>query len=99
MVTPVTCAICLEEIRPETVVPWLECGHQYHDVCLRLWLTHNSTCPMDRQRITIRNEPAGRARDLMFAWFMLHPLLRKNPPSMSLSVRQEDKPDTGLKPI
>ncbi|NXH86641.1 DZIP3 ligase, partial [Edolisoma coerulescens] len=41
------CTICLEELSRNTCE--LECGHEFHRECIRMWLQdHSSTCPICR---------------------------------------------------
>lgn len=44
-----TCTICLEEV---TNKPY-ECGHVYHDKCIKKWLKEHNTCPNCRVNIEI----------------------------------------------
>ena len=44
-----TCTICLEEV---TNKPY-ECGHVYHDKCIKTWLKEHNTCPNCRINIEI----------------------------------------------
>nr|XP_033804507.1 E3 ubiquitin-protein ligase TTC3 isoform X2 [Geotrypetes seraphini] len=41
------CIICHEELSPSTVCV-LECGHQFHNDCIKTWLHAQSTCPTCR---------------------------------------------------
>lgn len=47
------CTICCEEVRIQT----LQCGHTFHDGCIKKWLARCRTCPNCRQSAT--SEPSS----------------------------------------
>jgi hypothetical protein len=46
MQAPDVCAICTEPCVDAVLV--LECGHQFHGVCVARWFRRNPACPMCR---------------------------------------------------
>lgn len=42
------CSICLDNIS-ENAVKCCQCGHCFHEECIKRWLKNNSTCPLCRQ--------------------------------------------------
>ncbi|XP_047313062.1 E3 ubiquitin-protein ligase CIP8-like [Impatiens glandulifera] len=40
------CCICKEAYTCGKIVSKLDCGHIYHNLCIKLWLTRNNTCPI-----------------------------------------------------
>jgi DNA-directed RNA polymerase subunit RPC12/RpoP len=48
------CAICLEEVANGSVMVNLECGHQFHIVCMfeTIQKSDNNKCPMCRKSLT-----------------------------------------------
>lgn len=52
---PVECVICLDDIlKDNTETP---CNHQYHDRCIKQWLTNHTTCPTCRTVIKLLPPP------------------------------------------
>ena len=45
------CAICLKEFKEKDSLAVLECGHVFHEECIRQWKTTKPTCPVCIQRI------------------------------------------------
>ncbi|CAH8388725.1 unnamed protein product [Eruca vesicaria subsp. sativa] len=45
-----TCAICLEELNPkgEIYFDLPNCSHQFHDLCIYMWLSRSNSCPLCR---------------------------------------------------
>lgn len=43
-----TCGICMVEIGDE-MIGLLPCDHEYHEPCIRRWLSTKSTCPLCRE--------------------------------------------------
>lgn len=41
------CCICYEECELKSISV-LECGHYYHEECIKTWLSNNKTCPYCR---------------------------------------------------
>lgn len=46
-----TCIICLEEMK---IAKKLNCGHMFHQQCLRSLVEHNAQCPTCRTQITFQ---------------------------------------------
>ncbi|ERN13752.1 hypothetical protein AMTR_s00049p00184230 [Amborella trichopoda] len=44
------CAICLDKIEVENVKV-LQCAHMFHSLCIGMWVTHKSSCPLCRRTI------------------------------------------------
>ena len=40
------CIICQEEFEARDLVGALDCGHKYHEVCIRQWLMVKNLCPI-----------------------------------------------------
>ena len=52
----VTCSICHEDINfCDEEVSVLNCGHLFHQKCLKQWLNTNSTCPECRIKVAANN--------------------------------------------
>ncbi|CCW68481.1 unnamed protein product [Phytomonas sp. Hart1] len=48
----VTCNICLEQFKTNEVLVQLPCGHFFHMLCSRKWVTeHKAECPVDHRSI------------------------------------------------
>jgi hypothetical protein len=49
-----TCAICIEEVLPNSVLVSLECGHQFHVVCIfeDIRTSNKNRCPLCRKALT-----------------------------------------------
>ena len=45
------CSICLEEYNQNDKVANLNCNHNYHWECIKIWLKENNTCPICRENI------------------------------------------------
>ena len=45
------CSICLEEYIKNDKVVNLNCNHDFHWECIKLWLNENNTCPQCREII------------------------------------------------
>ena len=46
------CCICLSEIAPtDAEVTRLQCGHHFHELCVKVWFYSNSVCPQCRRKI------------------------------------------------
>lgn len=45
-----TCSICLENFEQIEIYK-LRCGHLFHKNCLNEWMSHKTTCPLDRKKI------------------------------------------------
>ena len=45
------CTICLEEFIVDQMVMKLNCGHSFHNICLKPWLTEDSCCTLCRDRV------------------------------------------------
>lgn len=43
------CSICHEVFGDKKLIK-LECKHVYHSTCLKKWVKHQQTCPLDRKR-------------------------------------------------
>lgn len=41
----VLCVICLEEIGKSSKSRMLPCGHEFHSLCIQLWLSRSTRCP------------------------------------------------------
>ncbi|XP_028763670.1 probable E3 ubiquitin-protein ligase ZFP1 [Neltuma alba] len=41
-----SCIICLDEYKNQETVGILDCGHEYHAVCLKKWLLLKNVCPI-----------------------------------------------------
>ncbi|RVX21555.1 E3 ubiquitin-protein ligase MBR2 [Vitis vinifera] len=41
-----TCCICQEEYADDEDVGKLDCGHEYHVVCIKEWLSKKNSCPI-----------------------------------------------------
>lgn len=39
------CVMCLDKMMP---IDSLNCGHSFHNKCIKRWLRNNSTCPICR---------------------------------------------------
>jgi len=50
-----TCAICLGDLEYHSLVARIECGHMFHEDCIRQWGLQNPVCPVCRADIP---EPA-----------------------------------------
>jgi len=48
----ITCSICFNNITKHTSTT-LPCNHTFHKKCIRLWSTHNKTCPYCRAMMII----------------------------------------------
>ncbi|KNE55146.1 hypothetical protein AMAG_01069 [Allomyces macrogynus ATCC 38327] len=58
-----TCAICLEDLAPRTVVRELPCRHVFHPTCIDPWLTTRSAqCPLCKSRRAGGMTPEGDAQ-------------------------------------
>jgi len=55
------CPICLEDFKLSEKVRYLPCGHQYHDVCVDVWLSHKAECPMRCQLSPSTSGRCGRS--------------------------------------
>ncbi|XP_076932842.1 uncharacterized protein LOC143598530 [Bidens hawaiensis] len=44
----VTCSICFCDCEKNEKIGRLECGHQYHAVCIKGWLLSKNVCPLCR---------------------------------------------------
>lgn len=51
------CAICWEELKSARKLP---CNHLFHDSCIRSWLEHETSCPICRCQLEIRNIPSSQ---------------------------------------
>ena len=53
------CSICMEDLTPETGRQFLNCGHMFHEDCLKKWVRSGGggrsklTCPMCRTSVDI----------------------------------------------
>jgi hypothetical protein len=45
---PVTCTVCMEQIKNGDTVVNLPCFHQFHGKCIYKWLQNNENCPVCR---------------------------------------------------
>ena len=48
------CSICLEKLEKNNSVVILECGHKFHDKCIKNWMKIKKTCPICRKKIKIK---------------------------------------------
>jgi|JI6StandDraft_1071083.scaffolds.fasta_scaffold13058_9 hypothetical protein len=48
----VTCSICMSDIQTGFRLAQLLCMHQFHQSCLRKWLTHRNVCPLCKSNIS-----------------------------------------------
>ena len=55
-----TCPVCLGELG-NTNKTVLECGHEFHYTCVRLWNQQQGSCPLCRQQV--RDSPLMRAQE------------------------------------
>jgi len=51
-----TCAVCLDDFEPESVVSQLACRHLFHDECIQRWLDSQPTCPFRCSQTDVRDE-------------------------------------------
>ena len=47
------CSICISGIECDQKIYSLSCGHIYHEICLKEWLTRQTTCPECRKHLHI----------------------------------------------
>ncbi|KAL3624657.1 hypothetical protein CASFOL_031325 [Castilleja foliolosa] len=43
------CAVCLDDLSrfdKKTIIGSLDCGHEYHEACIKQWLTRKNCCPL-----------------------------------------------------
>lgn len=40
------CAVCLDSLDGNVVVGVLDCGHEFHQSCITLWLVRKNFCPL-----------------------------------------------------
>jgi hypothetical protein len=45
------CAVCFQEFQTGMNLRLLPCGHEYHQLCIDVWLGSNCTCPTCRANI------------------------------------------------
>lgn len=50
------CSICLEPIEGTSKSKTLECGHQFHSICINTWLYRVKNCPECRHCITYKSQ-------------------------------------------
>ena len=43
------CNICIDEYKSREHIIELDCGHDYHKICIKKWLNCNNNCPMCRR--------------------------------------------------
>jgi len=41
----VSCVVCLDDFKPESVVSQLACGHLFHEACIQRWFARQAVCP------------------------------------------------------
>ena len=51
-----TCAICLNKIEKNDSVAVLDCGHVFHEACIKRWVNTRQTCPVCIQPILINKD-------------------------------------------
>ena len=49
------CLICLEEYKNNDIIKKLPCNHIFHSECLKIWLSHKTTCPICRNDLRQNN--------------------------------------------
>ena len=56
------CAICRESFEPcHTVVQPTNCSHQFHAICIHIWLARHRSCPLCRRRISLSTQMPWRS--------------------------------------
>ena len=45
------CQVCLEKLEKGVMVMQMPCNHEFHENCLRGWLTQHYTCPICRYEL------------------------------------------------
>lgn len=48
------CTICLDSLEKNNSVATLECGHEFHNCCIKDWMKIKKTCPICRKKIKIK---------------------------------------------
>lgn len=49
------CVICAEDMHGDGVLK-LDCGHRFHEACVRQWLAEQSTCPTCRDHVKLEED-------------------------------------------
>lgn len=57
-----TCSICTEDFEVTTTVSILDCGHVYHESCIREWGRYRPNCPLCRTSIIVEQEEKSEYR-------------------------------------
>jgi hypothetical protein len=57
------CAICMELLDLESLLLKLECGHEFHEKCMKSWMEKGSSCPMCRASTGDERSDRERTRD------------------------------------
>ena len=56
------CAICRESFEAEhTIVQPTHCTHQFHAICINIWLARHRSCPLCRRRISLTTQMPWRS--------------------------------------
>ncbi|XP_074556999.1 uncharacterized protein LOC141812966 [Curcuma longa] len=50
-----SCAICIDDFKPNSVLSVMPCGHGFHAACLNEWLTRSNSCPLCRSSLPAAN--------------------------------------------
>jgi hypothetical protein len=56
------CSICHEIFEPNhTIVQPKHCTHQFHAICINIWLARHRSCPLCRRRISLSTQMPWRS--------------------------------------
>ena len=55
-----SCSICLLDIEEKSKKKKLDCGHEFHKICIKRWLSIKDTCPMYRAKIKKKSKRKSR---------------------------------------
>ena len=79
-----SCSICMEKFKKGEKLIKVDCNHEFHSRCLKLWLTNHKTCPVCRFDIHIRFEESkkmiGKLANIQSIINMIPYILISNPP-------------------
>ncbi|XP_020271886.1 E3 ubiquitin-protein ligase Arkadia-like [Asparagus officinalis] len=56
---PNQCMICQEELKENEIIGILDCGHNYHEKCIKEWLLNKNLCPICKETALARDNSEG----------------------------------------
>ena len=85
------CSICLEDNNNNKIL--LDCGHIYHALCIQKWKLRNNSCPICRQKISMKKYAQNKKNSFLRIILILSVLI------FFLSLPSGTRTHSGMKKI